>query len=135
MFGDRYQGIDASIRDAIIHLFKMKQAVNDQGSAADAVTQHTAVINMYFRAPLISSGLFKAGFWGFMHLLLIVHHRYGLGRKHPDFQTCQAGNSIRPPNMKQDKQHLQTRIKMTPGDKDIRGLCISFESSRLLGKN
>ena len=75
MFGAQYQGINASIRDAIIHLFKMKQAVNDQGSTADAVTQHTAVINTYFRAPLISSGLFKGGLWGFIHLLLIVHHR------------------------------------------------------------
>lgn len=61
MFSDWYQGIDALIRDTIIDLFKMRQTVNAQGPTADAVTQHTAVINMYFRAPLISSGLFKAG--------------------------------------------------------------------------
>lgn len=60
-FGDWYQGINASIRDAIFHLFKMKQEVNDQVSMAEAVTKHTAVINMYFRVPLISSVLLKAG--------------------------------------------------------------------------
>lgn len=50
-------------------------------------------------------------------------------RKNPDFQAHQAGNSIQPPNM-----NPQTRIKMTPGDKDIHGLCISFESSQLWAK-
>lgn len=61
MPSDWQQGIDASIGDAIIHLFKMKQAVNGPGSTADAVTQHIAVINMDFRLPLMPSGLFKAG--------------------------------------------------------------------------
>lgn len=60
-FGDRYNGIDAFIRNAIIQLFKMKQAVNDQVSTAEAVTKHIVIINMYFKVPLISSGLFKAG--------------------------------------------------------------------------
>lgn len=39
----------------------MKQEVNDQVSMAEAVTKHIAVINMYFRVPLISSVLLKAG--------------------------------------------------------------------------
>jgi len=64
----------------------MKQAVNDQVFTAEAVTAHH-LINMYFRLPLTSSGLFRAGLLGFIHPLIMVHHRERLGGKHPDFQT------------------------------------------------